>query len=201
MKKNLIRYSFIIIILISYIIVNKGFNKKGYSQKIILDDNYDWKCAVDDEFLNISKYEKNVFNIIAKKEGLTEIKCSYNNLNNNDNNIIKIYNILIDSNKKIKIDDPKEYRKFNFETAYGSVNIVANYALTATGFAGASNTIFYLKDNSLYLYIYDGDDDLLASGVNKIYYENDSSQVITAILNKDSNVIKNLSYINYVYAD
>ena len=75
MKKILIRSSFIIIILISYIIVNKGFNKKGYSQKIILDDNYDWKCVVDDKFLNISKYEKNVFNIIAKKEGLTEIKC------------------------------------------------------------------------------------------------------------------------------
>lgn len=197
MKKILIRSSFIIIILISYIIVNKGFNKKGYSQKIILDDNYDWKCVVDDKFLNISKYEKNVFNIIAKKEGLTEIKCSYNN----DNNIIKIYNVLIDSSKKIKIDNPKEYREFNFETAYGSVNIVANYALTATGFAGASNTIFYLKDNNLYLYIYDGDDDLLASGVNKIYYENNSSQVITATLNKDSNVIKDSSYINYVYAD
>ena len=197
MKKILIRFSFIIIILISYIIVNKGFNKKGYSQKIILDDNYDWKCVVDDKFLNISKYEKNVFNIIAKKEGLTEIKCSYNN----DNNIIKIYNVLIDSSKKIKIDNPKEYREFNFETAYGSVNIVANYALTATGFAGASNTIFYLKDNNLYLYIYDGDDDLLASGVNKIYYENNSSQVITATLNKDSNVIKDSSYINYVYAD
>lgn len=197
MKKILIRSSFIIIILISYIIVNKGFNKKGYSQKIILDDNYDWKCVVDDKFLNISKYEKNVFNIIAKKEGLTEIKCSYNN----DNNIIKIYNVLIDSSKKIKIDNPKEYREFNFETAYGSVNIVANYALTATGFAGASNTIFYLKDNSLYLYIYDGNDDLLASGVNKIYYENNSSQVITATLNKDSNVIKDSSYINYVYAD
>ena len=197
MKKILIRSSFIIIILISYIIVNKGFNKKGYSQKIILDDNYDWKCVVDDKFLNISKYEKNVFNIIAKKEGLTEIKCSYNN----DNNIIKIYNVLIDSSKKIKIDNPKEYREFNFETAYGSVNIVANYALTATGFAGASNTIFYLKDNNLYLYIYDGDDDLLASGVNKIYYENNSSQVITATLNKDSNVIKDSLYINYVYAD
>lgn len=197
MKKILIRSSFIIIILISYIVVNKGFNKKGYSQKIILDDNYDWKCVVDDKFLNISKYEKNVFNIIAKKEGLTEIKCSYNN----DNNIIKIYNVLIDSSKKIKIDNPKEYREFNFETAYGSVNIVANYALTATGFAGASNTIFYLKDNSLYLYIYDGNDDLLASGVNKIYYENNSSQVITATLNKDSNVIKDSSYINYVYAD
>ena len=197
MKKFLIRSSFIIIILISYIIVNKGFNKKGYSQKIILDDNYDWKCVVDDKFLNISKYEKNVFNIIAKKEGLTEIKCSYNN----DNNIIKIYNVLIDSSKKIKIDNPKEYREFNFETAYGSVNIVANYALTATGFAGASNTIFYLKDNSLYLYIYDGNDDLLASGVNKIYYENNSSQIITATLNKDSNVIKDSSYINYVYAD
>lgn len=197
MKKILIWSSFIIIILISYIIVNKGFNKKGYSQKIILDDNYDWKCVVDDKFLNISKYEKNVFNIIAKKEGLTEIKCSYNN----DNNIIKIYNVLIDSSKKIKIDNPKEYREFNFETAYGSVNIVANYALTATGFAGASNTIFYLKDNNLYLYIYDGDDDLLASGVNKIYYENNSSQIITATLNKDSNVIKDSSYINYVYAD
>lgn len=197
MKKILIRFSFIIIILISYIIVNKGFNKKGYSQKIILDDNYDWKCVVDDKFLNISKYEKNVFNIIAKKEGLTEIKCSYNN----DNNIIKIYNVLIDSSKKIKIDNPKEYREFNFETAYGSVNIVANYALTATGFAGASNTIFYLKDNNLYLYIYDGDDDLLASGVNKIYYENNSSQIITATLNKESNVIKDSSYINYVYAD
>ena len=65
MKKILIRSSFIIIILISYIIVNKGFNKKGYSQKIILDDNYDWKCVVDDKFLNISKYEKNVFNIIV----------------------------------------------------------------------------------------------------------------------------------------
>ena len=78
---------------------------------------------------------------------------------------------------------------------------MANYALTATGFAGASNTIFYLKDNNLYLYIYDGDDDLLASGVNKIYYENNSSQIITATLNKESNVIKDSSYINYVYAD
>lgn len=207
MKKVLLKCIFIIIILVGYIILNENIHEKNYVNEIVLESDsitsYDWECIVNDEFLNISKEEKNgkyIFKLSAKKSGITEVQCVYSSsLNNNDSDVVKVYSVQIDSRKKITINDPKDYKEFKFDTAYGNVKIVANNALTATGFAGSSNTIFYLKDNNLYLYVNNGDDDLLAVGVDNMYYENNNSQVITVKLNKNSNIIKNLPYINYVY--
>lgn len=215
MKNILLKCVLILIIFIAYTIINKNFNQKKFTQEIILENdsvnNYEWNCVGDDKFLSIVRKQKNdiyksndkndkyIFELTAKKEGITEVKCIYKKSSEYTNsNIVKIYNVEINSRKKIVINGPKEYNEFNFDTAYGNIKIVANSALTSTGFAGSSNTIFYLKDNNLYLYVHNGEDELLATSVDKIYYK-DNQQVITAILNKNSSVIKEISYVVYEY--
>lgn len=91
----------------------------------------------------------------------------------------------------------KELKTFTFDNAYGTETIEAEEALTATGTAGASNTIFYLKDNKLYLYGHGEEDELLADGVEKIYYKTAQAEQITVVLNKNSTMSKENSYLEY----
>lgn len=91
----------------------------------------------------------------------------------------------------------KELKTFTFDNAYGTETIEAEEALTATGTAGASNTIFYLKDNQLYLYGHGEEDELLANGVEKIYYKTAHAEQITVVLNKNSTMSKENSYLEY----
>ena len=67
----------------------------------------------------------------------------------------------------------------------------------ATGTAGASNIIFYLKENKLYLYGHGEEDELLADGVEKIYYKTKQSEQITVVLNKNTTISKENSYLEY----
>ena len=90
-----------------------------------------------------------------------------------------------------------ELKKFTFETAYGKETIKAEEALAGQGSAGASNNIFYLKDNKLYLYGHGEEDELLANGVDKIYYETKYADQITVILNSNSTISKENGYIEY----
>ena len=90
-----------------------------------------------------------------------------------------------------------ELKKFTFETAYGKETIEAEEALAGQGSAGASNNIFYLKDNKLYLYGHGDEDELLANGVDKIYYETKYADQITVILNSSSTISKENGYIEY----
>lgn len=132
------------------------------------------------------------------------------------NNIIVINNdnTKIVNNEKVKeiVDDETssdtssnkdannenfELKKFTFETAYGKATIEAEEALAGQGSAGASNNIFYLKDNKLYLYGHGDEDELLANGVDKIYYETKYAEQITVILNSNSTISKENGYIEY----
>ena len=90
-----------------------------------------------------------------------------------------------------------ELKKFTFVTAYGKETIEAEEALAGQGSAGASNNIFYLKDNKLYLYGHGDEDELLANGVDKIYYKTKYADQITVILNSSSTISKENGYIGY----
>ena len=101
------------------------------------------------------------------------------------------------SSNKDENNENFELKKFTFETAYGKETIEAEEALAGQGSAGASNNIFYLKDNKLYLYGHGEEDELLANGVDKIYYETKYADQITVILNSNSTISKENGYIEY----
>ena len=109
------------------------------------------------------------------------------------NNIIVINN----DNTRVVNNENFELKKFTFETAYGKETIEAEEALVGQGSAGASNNIFYLKDNKLYLYGHGDEDELLANGVDKIYYKTKYADQITVILNSSSTISKENGYIEY----
>ncbi len=101
------------------------------------------------------------------------------------------------SSNKDESNENVELKKFTFETAYGKEIIEAEDALAGQGSAGASNNIFYLKDNKLYLYGHGDEDELLANGVDKIYYETKYADQITVVLNSSSTISKENGYIEY----
>lgn len=101
------------------------------------------------------------------------------------------------SSNKDESNENVELKKFTFETAYGEETIEAEDALAEQGSAGASNNIFYLKDNKLYLYGHGDEDELLANGVDKIYYETKYADQITVVLNSSSTISKENGYIEY----
>lgn len=101
------------------------------------------------------------------------------------------------SSNKDESNENIELKKFTFETAYGEETIEAEDALAGQGSAGASNNIFYLKDSKLYLYGHGDEDELLANGVDKIYYETKYSDQITVVLNSSSTISKENGYIEY----
>lgn len=101
------------------------------------------------------------------------------------------------SNNKDESNKNVELKKFTFETSYGKETIEAEDALAGQGSAGASNNIFYLKDNKLYLYGHGDEDELLANGVDKIYYETKYADQITVVLNSSSTISKENGYIEY----
>ena len=103
--------------------------------------------------------------------------------------------IIIDDNDEEKVANTSEYI---FDTAYGVVKINADNALAARGSAGASSTIFYLKNGNLYLYVYDGEDELYIENVHNIYYESDMSEQITVKLMVNAVIKKESTYLKCV---
>ena len=94
-------------------------------------------------------------------------------------------------------DNNSTLKKFTFNTSYGTETIEAEEALTGRGSAGASSKIFYLKDHKLYLYGHGESDELLANGVDKIYYKTEQTDQISVVLNSTSTISKENSYIEY----
>lgn len=92
----------------------------------------------------------------------------------------------------------EKHDEFEFSTAYGDIKIRADKALRCTGSAGSSNTIFYMKDNNIYKYVHDGEDELYAVNVKDMLYANKSDEIITVVLDEGSNIVKNSSYLKYV---
>ena len=151
------------------------------------------------------------------KEGTTELTCQYKRDWEEEAEETRTYPVEIDKNLKVKVGNPtisnnkeatdntkenaptqtKELKNFTFNNAYGTETLEAEEALTATGTAGASNIIFYLKENKLYLYGHGEEDELLADGVEKIYYKTKQSEQITVVLNKNTTISKENSYLEY----
>lgn len=102
------------------------------------------------------------------------------------------------SEDEIKLDIKDNEKEFSFDTSYGIIKIVAVKALTPRGFSGSSNYIFYIKDNNLYLYINEGEDELYVENVVDIYYESNQSEEIVVKLNDNSKIIKESSYLKFV---
>ena len=94
-------------------------------------------------------------------------------------------------------DNNNASKKFTFNTSYGTETLEAEEALTGRGSAGASSKIFYLKDHKLYLYGHGESDELLADGVDKIYYKTEQTDLINVVLNSTSTISKENSYIEY----
>lgn len=151
------------------------------------------------------------------KEGTTELTCQYKRDWEEEAEETRTYPVEIDKNLKVRVGNPtisnnkeatdntkenaptqtKELKTFTFNNAYGTETLEAEEALTATGTAGASNIIFYLKENKLYLYGHGEEDELLADGVEKIYYKTKQSEQITVVLNKNTTISKENSYLEY----
>ena len=151
------------------------------------------------------------------KEGTTELTCQYKRDWEEEAEETRTYPVEIDKNLIVKVVNPtisnnkeatdntkenaptqtKEQKTFTFNNAYGTETLEAEEALTATGTAGASNIIFYLKENKLYLYGHGEEDELLADGVEKIYYKTKQSEQITVVLNKNTTISKENSYLEY----
>lgn len=121
-----------------------------------------------------------------------------NDIIGNKENIDNIYSDSVENNESEKDKQNKKQEEFKFSTAYGEITITAEKAYTARGTAGASNIIFYLKDNKLYRYNNSGRDEIIADGVEDIYYFSDKTETLTVELNETSTFTKELSYIEYI---
>ena len=93
-------------------------------------------------------------------------------------------------------DESSEMEYF-FDTSYGTLKIEADKALSARGTAGASNNIFYIKNSNLYCYVHEGEDELYAENVDKIYYETAQAEQITVATNQHTNIIKENMCLDY----
>lgn len=118
-------------------------------------------------------------------------------INNDNTKVVDDETSSDTSSNKDANNENFELKKFTFVTAYGKETIEAEEALAGQGSAGASNNIFYLKDNKLYLYGHGDEDELLANGVDKIYYKTKYADQITVILNSSSTISKENGYIEY----
>ena len=107
-------------------------------------------------------------------------------------------NLESSSEDEIKLDLKDNEKEFSFDNSYGTVKISAVKALTPRGFSGSSNYIFYIKDNNLYLYTNEGEDELYVEDVVDIYYESAQSEEIVVKLSDNSKIIKESLYLKYV---
>ncbi len=102
-----------------------------------------------------------------------------------------------------KVEDKKEEEKVEykeqekFKNQEGeTVKIKGDKIVSATGFAGASNYKFYLKDGNLYFknISTDTEEELIATGVKDLYLEN---KEVTAELEENGKIVKENNYVIY----
>ena len=202
----------------------EGNETTGYTWSCTEDNHY---LKIKSTYQEEDKTDENMTGVGGKytitlsglKAGKTELTCQYKRSFEEEAEETRTYPIKIDNTLKVTVGKysstkkesktdtknntqkentttKKELKTFTFDNAYGIVS-VPYAALTATGTAGASNTIFYLKDNQLYLYGHGEEDELLANGVEKIYYKTAQAEQITVVLNKNSTMSKENSYLEY----
>lgn len=92
--------------------------------------------------------------------------------------------------------DNSSLNKYTFESQSGdTVEIKANKQVSATGFAGASNHVFYLKGSKLhYMNLGTGLDEVIAENITDIYLDGED---VVAVLDKNGKVLKENNYITY----
>ena len=85
-----------------------------------------------------------------------------------------------------------------FEDQEGkTIEITANKIVSATGFAGASNYKFYLKEETLFFLNIankNNKEEIIATGVKDLYLEN---KEVTAELFENGKIVKENNYITY----
>ena len=88
----------------------------------------------------------------------------------------------------------KEQEEFTNQNGE-EVKISGDKVVSATGFAGASNYKFYLRNGTLYFRnISKDEEEIIATGVKDLYLEN---KEVTAELSEEGKVVKENNYITY----
>ena len=206
-------------------IVLQGNETTGYTwtcteenQYLKIKSTYQEEAKTDENATGVGGYY--IITLTGRKKGDTTLICNYQRQGEEKAEETRKYTIEIAKDLKVNVKSftttkneetknttnqdenktttpAKKLKTFTFDNAYGTETIEAEEALTATGTAGASNTIFFLKENKLYLYGHGEEDELLADGVDKIYYKTAQSEQITVVLNKNSTISKENSYLEY----
>ena len=129
-------------------------------------------------------------------------------LENKTNNDTKEKNDIVESkdndednnntstNDEEKKEEVKETENFKDQEG-NDVKISGDKIVSATGFAGASNYKFYLRNGELYfrnISNEENDEELIATGVKDLYLEN---KEVTAELLPDGKIVKENNYITY----
>ncbi len=126
---------------------------------------------------------KTIFN---GKESKAENK-EVNKINSDKKENIKV------NTDALQKEDKKDYTITNQEGE--EVKINANKTVTATGFAGASNHVFYLDGSDLYyMDLSQNSKELIATGATDLYLNGED---VTCKLGSDGKVIKENNYITY----
>ena len=103
-----------------------------------------------------------------------------------------------ETNTESKEENKKEEKTESFKDQEGNdVKISGDKIVSATGFAGASNYKFYLRNGSLYfrnISDEDSKEEIIATGVKDLYLEN---KEVTAELLPDGKIVKENNYITY----
>ena len=96
-----------------------------------------------------------------------------------------------------KTEETEYKEKEDFKNQEGdNIQISGDKIVSATGFAGASNYKFYLRNGNLYFrnISQSDEEEIIATGVKNLYLEN---KEVTAELSEEGKIIKENNYITY----
>ena len=129
----------------------------------------------------------------------TQTLTSTNNVTNTTSKKDTNENTEKDNNKEEENNKEENNKETeNFKDQEGNdVKISGDKVVSATGFAGASNYKFYLRNGTLYfrnIAHEDSKEEVIATGVKDLYLEN---KEVTAELSEDGKIVKENNYITY----
>ena len=99
------------------------------------------------------------------------------------------------NNEETKEEEYDETEEFTNQDGE-EVKVSGDKVVSATGFAGASNYKFYLRNGTLYFKNISKDDEeeIIATGVKDLYLEN---KEVTAELGENGKIVKENNYVTY----